>query len=128
MAFNPLWIVIVMISILAWVVADGSFDALTVDVTPPNKTGLMQGVSWGGKGLGAAMGGIAFALMVSEMDWSSIVVVTGMLAVVQCLSGMIIKEPKVTRERLPNAGAFRKVIADRKTEMGIVYIFLVSAG
>lgn len=66
--FNLLWMVMVVVSMIAWVVADGSFDGLTIDVTPPSKAGVMQGVAWGGRGLGAALGGVVFALMVTRID------------------------------------------------------------
>jgi hypothetical protein len=52
-SFGTSWVAAVVMSILAWVVADGCFGALTVDVTPPDKAGLMQGIAWGSRGLGA---------------------------------------------------------------------------
>jgi MFS family permease len=128
MTFNPLWLAMIVISMIAWVVADGSFDALTIDAAPPDKAGVMQGIAWGGRGLGAALGGVIFAFMVIGIDWSIIVLITGLFAIFQCLSGIIIKEPKVTKERLASIQDFRKVFGKRETQTGLVYIFLASAG
>ena len=62
---------------LAWVVADGCLDGLIVDVTPPEKAGLMQGVALGGRGLGSAFGAIIIGLMSISTDWSVIVLIIG---------------------------------------------------
>lgn len=128
MTFNPLWLAMIVISMIAWVVADGSFDALTIDATPPDKAGVLQGIAWGGRGLGAALGGVIFAFMVMGIDWSIIVLITGLFAIFQCLSGIIIKEPKVTKERRASIQDFRKAFGKRETQTGLVYIFLASAG
>lgn len=128
MVFNPLWLAMVVISMIAWVVADGNFDGLTIDATPPGKAGVMQEVAWGSRGLGAALGGVIFAFMVTGIDWPFIVLITGLFAILQCLSGMIIKEPKVTKERLASGRDFKRVFGKRETQVGLVYIFLASAG
>jgi MFS family permease len=75
--FGLLWIATVMVGMLAWVVADGCLDGLIVDVTPPEKAGLMQGVAWGGRGLGSAFGAIIIGLMSISTDWSVIVLIIG---------------------------------------------------
>jgi MFS family permease len=126
--FNFLWLAMVVISMIAWVVADGSFDGLTVDATPHGKAGVMQGVAWGGRGLGAALGGLIFAFMATGIDWSIIVLITGLFAILQCLSGIIIREPKVTKERIASVREFKRVFGRRETQVGLVYIFLASAG
>jgi predicted MFS family arabinose efflux permease len=124
--FGLLWIATVMVGMLAWIVADGWLDGLTVDVTPPEKAGLMQGVAWGGRGLGSAFGAIIIGLMSISTDWSVIVLIIGLFAVVQCLAGMLIKEPKVTTERIASFGAYKKVAKRRETWTGLAYILLAS--
>jgi len=124
--FGLLWIATVMIGMLAWVVADGCLDGLTVDVTPPEKAGLMQGVAWGGRGLGSAFGAIIIGLMSISTDWSVIVLIIGLFAVVQCLAGMLIKEPRVTTERIASFGAYKKAAKRRETWIGLAYILLAS--
>jgi MFS family permease len=128
MEFSSLWVVLIIISLLAWVLADGNFDALTVDVTPPEKYGLMQGVAWGCRGLGAALGGIAFGLMTTRMNWPIIVAIIGLFAVIECFSGILMKEPKITKERLASIEAFKKVLKKRETWIGALYLFLASTG
>jgi MFS family permease len=127
-SFGTSWVAAVVISILAWVVADGCFDALTVDVTPPDKAGLMQGIAWGSRGLGAAIGGAAFALMVTEINWPVIVMITGVFAIVQCFCGIIMKEPRIMKERLANGETFKNLVGKRETWLGFVYAFLASTG
>jgi predicted MFS family arabinose efflux permease len=86
----------------------------------------MQGVAWGGRGLGSAFGAIIIGLMSISTDWSVIVLLIGLLAVVQCLAGMLIKEPKVTTERIASFGAYKKVAKRRETWTGLAYILLAS--
>ena len=128
MEFSSIWVAMIIISMLAWVIADGNLDALTIDVTPPEKYGLMQGVAWGCRGLGAALGGIAFALMAAKMNWSIIVALIGVFAVIECLSGILMREPKITKERLASIQAFKKVVKKRETWIGALYLLLASAG
>ena len=115
-----------MIGMLAWVVADGCLDGLTVDVTPPEKAGLMQGVAWGGRGLGYAFGALVIGVMSSSINWSIIVLIIGVFAVIQCLAGTLIKEPKVTTERVASLDAYKKVAKRRETWIGLAYILLAS--
>ncbi len=124
--FGILWIATVMIGMLAWVIADGCLDGLTVDVTPPEKAGLMQGVAWGGRGLGYAFGALVIGVMSSSINWSIIVLIIGVFAVIQCLAGILIKEPKVTTERVASLDAYKKVAKRRETWIGLAYILLAS--
>lgn len=51
-----------------------------------------------------AIGGVTFALMVTEINWPVIVMITGVFAIVQCFCGIVMKEPRIMKERLANGG------------------------
>jgi len=126
--FGPLWITMIILCYTAWVIADGNLDALTVDVTPPDKAGLMQGAAWGGRAVGAALGGAVFALTAATMGWTITIIIIGLFSIIECLSGLVMKEPTLTRERLASIEAFKRVVKRRETWLGAIYLFVVFAG
>jgi len=125
--FGTLWVAMIILCYVAWVIADGNLDALTVDVTPPDKAGVMQGAAWGGRALGAALGGTVFALSAANYGWTVTVLFIGLLAVIECFSGLVMKEPKITEERLASIDAFKRVAKKRDTWLGAIYIFIAFA-
>jgi SHS family lactate transporter-like MFS transporter len=122
--YGLLWIGMVIISLFCWVMADGSLDGLTIDITPPDKMGLMQGMAWGGRALGAALGGITTAFISGLFGWTTTVLIIGAMATLMSLSGVLIKEPKITKERLPNSVKLKAVVKKRETWLGITYLFI----
>ncbi len=122
--YGVLWIGMIIISLFCWVMADGSLDGLTIDVTPPDKMGLMQGVAWGGRALGAALGGITTAFISGLFGWGNTVLIIGAMATLMSLSGVLIKEPKITKERLPNLAKLKAVAKKREIWLGIIYLFI----
>jgi predicted MFS family arabinose efflux permease len=87
----------------------------------------MQGAAWGGRALGAALGGTVFALSAANYGWTVTVLFIGLLSVVECLSGLVMKEPKLTEERLASIDAFKRVAKKRDTWLGAIYMFIAFA-
>ena len=75
-----------------------------------------------------AIGGVTFALMVTEINWPVIVMITGVFAIFQCFCGIVMKEPRIMKERLANGGTFKNLARKRETWLGFVYTFLASTG
>jgi SHS family lactate transporter-like MFS transporter len=123
-SYGILWIGMIIISLLCWVLADGSLDGLTIDVTPSDKMGLMQGMAWGGRALGSALGGITAAFISGLFGWTNTVLIIGAMAILMSLSGVLIKEPKITKERLPNFVKLKAVAKKRETWLGIIYLLI----
>ena len=127
-AFGTLWVTMIILCYVAWVIADGNLDALTVDVTPPDKAGLMQGAAWGGRAIGAALGGTVFALTSATAGWTVTVLLIGIFSAVECVSGLVMKEPKITEDRLASIDAFKQAAKRRETWLGAAYMFIIFAG
>lgn len=122
--FGLLWIGLIIITLICWIMADGCLDGLTIDVTPPDKMGLMQGVAWGGRAFGAALSGVMIVYISEWVGWPITILIIGVLATLMSLSGLLIKEPQVTKERLADITTIKYVVKNRDTWLGILYLLL----
>ncbi len=128
--FGLPWIAAIILATWAWVLVDGTLDALTVDVTPPEKMGLVQGAAWGCRGVGAAIGSMVITMVALQYGWTTAIYIIGAIAILMAVSGLLIKEPPVRQETLPNVKDFKEVFSKSSTWAGFVYtmIYFASAG
>jgi MFS family permease len=122
------WIAALILITWCWVLVDGTLDALTVDVTPPRHMGLMQGIAWGCRGAGAAVGSIVAALVARTYGWTITIYVIGLMAFLMGVSALFIREPSVTKEKLPGMKAFKDVFSQKTTWLGFLFTIIFLAG
>ncbi len=72
--------------------SDATIDALAVDITPPNRRGAMQGVSWGSRGLGVGVSAIAVGVLADQNAWFMIFAIPGALVSLATLLVLLFKE------------------------------------
>jgi len=75
-------------------IADAVFDALGVDVTPPHRRSVYQGIGWGLRGLGGALSGIVFGFVVQSFSWSAAFIIFGIFCAIAIFFILLIKEPR----------------------------------
>ncbi|MHA1898977.1 MAG: MFS transporter [Promethearchaeota archaeon] len=75
--------------------ADSIIDSLSVDVTPKNRRFLMEGVSWGARGLGASISGILFGWLANNIGWEVAFLIPGILLSGSCIMTILYKEPPI---------------------------------
>lgn len=110
--FSALLVVSGIFAALGTAMSDATIDALAVDVTPPQKRGTMQGVSWGSRGLGVGVSAIAVGLLAEEGAWILIYLIPGLIISVACFTVLLFKEtplpPDFKRVSLGTYGSVMK--------------------
>jgi MFS family permease len=67
-SFNWLFIIVGILVSLCVAISDAILDSLAVDITPQKRRGAMQGVGWGGRGLGMAVAGYFLGIIIANDD------------------------------------------------------------
>jgi len=122
------WIAALILANLCWILVDGTLDALTVEVTPARNMGLMQGVAWGCRGAGSAAGSLLAAFLADTYGWTTTVYIIGLLAFLMGISSLFVKEPPLTKEKLPSIRTFKEVFSQKTTWLGFIFILMFLAG
>ena len=125
--FGLPWMAMIILATWVWVLVDGTLDALTVDVTPPEKMGLMQGTAWGCRGIGAAIGSVMITQVGLKYGWATGIYLIGGLASLMAVSGLFMREPPVRKEVLPGIRDFKETFSKRRTWVGFAYTILYFA-
>ncbi len=125
--FGAPWVFIIIMVYFSWVLVDGTLDALTVDVTPSEKRGIMQGAGWGARGLGAALGSILLTTVALAFGWTMAIITMGLIAIFMSLSGVFMKEPPITKENLPSKKVFKETFSKSNTWIGFIFAIISMA-
>ena len=89
--------------------SDAVLDAQSVEITPVNFTGRLQGVAWGSRGIGAGLAGYVSTSIVEIFGWSDMIYFAGFFGVSITLAAMFLPQRKVTTSQSLVSG-FRNVI------------------
>ena len=90
--FGPLLLVSGILASLGTSMSDATIDALAVDITPPQKRGMMQGVSWGSRGIGVGISGLVVGVLADANQWFTIYAVPGVIVSLACFLVLLFKE------------------------------------
>ena len=97
--FSSMWIFALMLCNIAFVLVDGTADALTVDVTPDEHTTKMQGYANGGRYAGMAVGIIIGSFLSNIIGWVPVIIILGVAAILQAVVAMLFREIKIEGEK-----------------------------
>ena len=133
MNFNALWVVTMLALSWGWALVDGTLDALTIDVTPDSKLGMMNGASWAARSVGSVGATLIIASIAAALSWKYALYVIGAVAVLQGISALTIKEPKFSsqeekRSWTKDKAALSRFFKGKQTWLTIVFILLFNAG
>jgi len=109
--------------------ADASIDALAVDITPPDRRGSMQGVSWGFRGLGFGAATLFGGALIDAGQWKTAFLIPGVLSTVATLLVLFFKEEALPADftRVP-ARVYKEVFSHRSVQWTLIFqIFSGSA-
>ncbi|MHA1202910.1 MAG: MFS transporter [Candidatus Heimdallarchaeaceae archaeon] len=131
--FSWMFIASYLLVMIAWVFIDGTLDALTVDITPPEKIDKMQGFAVTGRMLGYAAGGISGVLLANKIGWSYMLLIMGAFSVGQGLIGLVYPEPKnigALLTEIPLKKVFKETFGSSRSWMNFAFaiLILVSGG
>jgi len=122
-AITPGWVFFVILTGWVWVLVDGTLDALTVDITPANRMGRLQGTAWGARGIGGVIGSIVIMIIGATYGWKLSLAIMGACAVAQAVFGLTIRENRVEKKDLPDLKILLKATFSRKDILyGMVFM------
>ena len=107
--FSSLWTACVIAAYAAWVLVDGTLDAMTVDVTPEERAGTMQGVANGARYGGMALGFLIVPTLGPTIGWTPVVLIIGVSALAQTVAALFFKEVPITRQEIAAKLPLKKV-------------------
>lgn len=133
MHFNALWVVTMLALSWGWALVDGTLDALTIDVTPDSKLGMMNGVSWAARSVGSVGATLLIAVIAAALSWKYSLYIIGAVAVLQGISALTIKEPRFSAETekrswTKDKAALARFFKGKQTWLTILFILLFNAG
>lgn len=110
-------------------VSDASIDALAVDITPPNRRGSMQGVSWGSRGLGFGVASFVAGSLVDQADWLLLFIVPGILTGLACFLVLLIEEKPLPDDfkKVP-VEIYKQVFSHRAIHLTLIFQIFSGAG
>ncbi len=127
--YSSTWLISMVIGKFIWVMVDGTLDALTVDVTPIDKMGSVQGAANGGRAIGFAIGSLTVAAVASSSSWNTAIFVVGIVASLQLVGAISIKEPlEIIEEPLPFWYLFKNTFFKKRSWLGFIFIAFIIAG
>jgi len=131
--YNVLWVITMMALSWGWALVDGTLDALTIDVTPDSKLGMMNGASWAARSVGSVGATLVIAAIAAAMGWQLALYLIGAVAVLQGISALTIKEPKFSgqdekRSWARDKEALVKFFSVKQTWLTILFVLLFNAG
>lgn len=128
------WIAAALAAQLAWVMVDTTLDALTVDVTPQEYAGKMQGAAQGSRMAGMGLGILLVPMIGPAIGWPATVTIIALCALLQSGAALAFREQPVDRNDLKgqlSLGVVLKQVVTRKLAwLGVVYsiFFMGSIG
>lgn len=126
--FSIMWAVAMIFISFGWSLVDGTLDALSIDVSPESKLGMMSGVTWASRSVGSIVAMVGAGLLAAAVTWQYALLIIGAFAVMQGLSALLIKEPNFNKKDVRSFRQDKTAIVDfvkkPKSWLTIVFILL----
>ncbi|MCP4761737.1 MAG: MFS transporter [archaeon] len=122
-----IWIFLIILIQWVWVLVDGTLDALSVDITPIERMGRVQGSNWAAYGLGALVGTLIYGIIAQFVNIPTAIAIVGFFAVFQGISGLMVKEPPVDKGDLPTKADIVQEFSKKEVWIGLLFTFIMNA-
>jgi len=130
--YGALWVGTMLVLSWGWALVDGTLDALSIDVTPQNKLGMMNGTAWASRNFGSVIATLVIAGIAAAISWKYALYIVGAFAVFQGVSALFIKEPifnsSEKRSWKKDKEAISRLFKDKQIWYTIIFVLLFNAG
>ncbi|MBN2047322.1 MAG: MFS transporter [Anaerolineaceae bacterium] len=110
--YSVLWLLAALSTQIAWVLVDTTLDAMTVDVTPEEYSGQMQGAAQSARSIGMGLGVLVVPLIGPKLGWTNTIALIALFALIQSAAAILIRELPIGREDLKAEMNLGKVLKD----------------
>lgn len=129
--FGWTWVATILLLLFAWILTDASLDALTVDITPQERTGQMQGAAQSSRQAGGIFGTLLVPLLGPNLGWTPVLVTLGIGALVSSGAALFLREHPISRsaleKELPLKWVLREAFKHKLVWLGLFFILFFSA-
>lgn len=129
--FSWFWVAAVGMAFFAWVLVDGTLDALTVDVTPEEKAGTIQGAANGARAVGYGLAALSVPFLGPKLGWELVIGVIGLFAFLQAVVVLLFRELPITlqelQEKMPVGKVFKQTFGIARSWLAIGFSLCVLA-
>ena len=95
--------------------SDATIDALAVEITPQRRRGILQGLSWGFRGLGLGLTALLAGVLADADAWFVLFSVPGILVSMSCFLVLLFKEnPLPENFKRVSGREYRKAFANKR--------------
>jgi len=108
--------------------SDATVDALAVEITPENRRGILQGLSWGFRGLGLGITSLLAGVLADANAWFILFSVPGLLVSVSCFLVLLFKENPLPKDfKRVSFGVYRNAFANKNVQLTLIFNLFVAA-
>ncbi|MHA2025919.1 MAG: MFS transporter [Candidatus Thorarchaeota archaeon] len=127
--FSMLLIVSGILASFGTGMSDATIDALAVEITPQRRRGLLQGLSWGFRGLGLGITAILAGVLADANSWLIVFSVPGILMSLSCFLVLLIKENPLPEDFVRiSTQVYKSVFSNRNVKLCFIFnLFAASA-
>jgi MFS family permease len=129
--FGWIWVATILLLLFAWMLTDASLDALTVDITPQERIGQMQGAVQSSRQAGGIFGILLVPLLGPRLGWTSVLVTLGTGALISSGAALFLREHPISRsaleKELPLKWVLREAFNHKLVWLGLFFILFFSA-
>jgi MFS family permease len=129
--FGWTWVAAILLILFAWLLSDSNLDALTVDITPQERTGKIQGAVQSSRQAGGILGTLLVPLMGPRLGWTPVLVILGIGALASSGAGLFLREFPVSRaaieKELPLKWVLQETFNHKLVWLGLFFILFISA-
>jgi MFS family permease len=129
--FGPTWIGALLICMLAWMLVDSSLDAMTVDITPRDRSAQLQSAASGSQSVGVAVGTLFVSLLGPRIGWTPVLIALCAGALIQSAIPLVIRETSISsktlQSQLPLGSVIRKAFSHRLVWLSMFFFLFFSS-
>jgi MFS family permease len=109
--------------------SDATIDALAVEITPEKRRGVLQGLSWGFRGLGLGLTAILAGVLADANSWFIVFSVPGILMSLSCFLVLLFKENPLPEDFTRISGeVYKSLFSNRNVKLCFLFnLFAASA-
>ncbi|MHA2176821.1 MAG: MFS transporter [Candidatus Thorarchaeota archaeon] len=126
--FSMLLVVSGIMASLGTGMSDATVDAIAVEITPQNRRGALQGMSWGFRGLGLGIAALLAGVLADANSWFMLFTIPGVLVSLSCFLVLLYKENPLPEDfKRVSVQEYRNAFSNRNVQLCIIFNLFAAA-
>ncbi len=108
--FGAAWMGSILLILIAWLLVDSPLDALTVDITPKDRSAQIRSAASAGRLFGSGISSLVVPILGPRIGWTSVLVILGTGALISSGAALLLRDNPVSRVVLQQEMPLREVL------------------